>query len=215
MRYFIANWKANKTIDEALDWLDRLLKIPLRNERAKIIVCPAFHLLYPLRLKLKDYPFISLASQDVSAFESGSYTGEVTTKSLQGLVDYAIIGHSERRKYFNETYELLTKKVFLAKKHQIEPIFCLRNENDPIPAGIQIVAYEPVYAIGSGDNEPVEKVLAVKQKLKLSKNTVFLYGGSVNKNNISSYLHRQEIDGLLIGSASLMAKEFHDIVNQA
>ena len=103
----------------------------------------------------------------------------------------------------------------MAKKYQIEPIFCLRNENDPIPAGIQIVAYEPVYAIGSGDNEPVEKVLAVKQKLKLSKNTVFLYGGSVNKNNISSYLHRQEIDGLLIGSASLTAKEFHDIVNQA
>ena len=215
MRYFIANWKANKTIDEALDWLDRLLKIPLRNERAKIIVCPAFHLLYPLRLKLKDYPFISLASQDVSAFESGSYTGEVTARSLQDLVEYAIIGHSERRKYFNETYELLTKKVFLAKKHQIEPIFCLRNENDPIPPGIQIVAYEPVYAIGSGNNEPIGKVLEVKQKLKLPKNAVFIYGGSVNKNNISSYLHCQEIDGLLIGNASLDAKEFHDIVNQA
>ena len=215
MKYFIANWKANKNLDEALDWLDRLLKLPFRNDRAKMVVCPPFHLIYPLKLKLKSNPLISLGAQNISAFESGSYTGEVTAKSLQGLVEYTIIGHSERREYFNEKYDILLKKTRLAKKYQIEPIFCVRGENDAIPAGVRIVAYEPTYTIGSGNNELIEKVLEAKQKLKLPKNVIFIYGGSVNKNNVPSYLRSQEIDGLLVGGASLDPKEFHDIVNPA
>ena len=215
MKYFIANWKANINLEEALNWINKFLTMPSRNDRFKMVICPPAHLIFPINLRLKESEIISLGVQDLSSFESGNYTGEITAKSLQGLVDYAIIGHSERRKYFNEVYDLLSKKVLLAKKYQIEPIFCVRGENDPIPPSVRIVAYEPVYAIGSGNNEPIGKVLEVKQKLKLPKNAVFIYGGSVNKNNISSYLHCQEIDGLLIGNASLDAKEFHDIVNQA
>ncbi|MBI4225824.1 triosephosphate isomerase [Candidatus Roizmanbacteria bacterium] len=212
MRYFIANWKANKNLNEALDWIDKFLNLPSRYDRIKMVVCPPFHLIHPLKLKLRDNKFISLGTQDVSVFESGNYTGEVTAKSLKGLIDYAIIGHSERRKYFQESDEVLTKKVQLALKYEIQPVYCVRGEKDSIPENIKIVAYEPVYAIGTGQNEDVEKVIEVKKKLNLSEKVSFLYGGSITESNAQDYLVNSYIDGLLIGGSSLDPDEFFKII---
>ncbi len=215
MKYLIANWKANKNLTEAEDWIDIVIEQQFQSDRIKIVLCPPAALIYPLKQKLRDEKNIVLGSQDVSAFASGSYTGEVTAKSLEGLADYAIIGHSERRKYFNETDEIVQKKIKNAIKYNIEPILCIRNEKDFIPADVKMIAYEPVYAIGTGSNEPVEKIIEMKKKLDLRPDNVFIYGGSVDKNNVVAYLKKPDIDGLLIGIASLDSMSFFDIVNQA
>lgn len=214
MRYFVANWKANKNLNQALQWFDIFLKQPLPNDRAKIIICPPYPLLLPIKEKIKNQN-IFLGAQDISAFESGSYTGEVGAKTLKGIVDYAIIGHSERRKYFNERNHVLFQKVVNAKKHLIEPIFCLRSQKDQISEEVNIIAYEPIYAIGSGNNESVEKVLEMKKNFLLKNNSIFLYGGSVNNKNASSYLSSSEIDGFLVGTASLDPQDFYAIVRLA
>lgn len=212
MKYFIANWKANKNLRESLEWIDKFLTLQLQNDRIKVVICPPFPLLYPLKEKIKKAKNIYLGSQDISQFESGSYTGEVTAKSLQGLVDYAIIGHSERRKHFQENEGSLAKKVFLAQRYQIEPIFCIRNENDHIARTVKIVAYEPVAAIGTGKNEELSNILAMKKKLAVAGEIAFLYGGSVNKANANIYLKSSQIDGLLIGGASLDPRHFFEII---
>ncbi|OGK12199.1 hypothetical protein A3C98_04320 [Candidatus Roizmanbacteria bacterium RIFCSPHIGHO2_02_FULL_37_15] len=212
MKYFIANWKANKNLDEANQWIEKYLSLPVTDQQYIVIICPPYPLLYPLKEKIKNRKNIYLGSQDLSIFEAGTYTGEVTAKSLSGLIDYSIIGHSERRKYFNESEESLFQKVHLAKKYNIKPIYCVRDENDKIPNLVQIVAYEPVYAIGSGSNEPVERVLEMKQKIHFPNESFFLYGGSVNKDNARTYLESPQIDGFLIGGTSLNPIEFHKII---
>ncbi|OGK25041.1 hypothetical protein A3A46_04215 [Candidatus Roizmanbacteria bacterium RIFCSPLOWO2_01_FULL_37_13] len=212
MKYFIANWKANKNLNEAVQWIDKFLTLPLRSDSAKVVVCPPYPLIFPLKEKIKNTKNIYLGVQDISSFEFGSYTGEVSAKTLQGLVEYVIIGHSERRKYFNENTQTLFKKTQLAKTYGIEPILCIRDEKDAIPDRVQIVAYEPVYAIGTGNNESVKKVLEMKQKLNLPIPYSFIYGGSVNKDNASSYLDSSEIDGFLVGGTSLDPTEFFKII---
>jgi len=214
MKYFIANWKANKNLAEAIKWLDTFLTFPISSDYSKVVICPPHPLLYPVKEKIKNAKNIYLGAQDLSSFGEGSYTGEVSAKTLSGMVDYVIIGHSERRKNFNENDELLLKKTHLAKQFRIEPIFCVRDENDKIPQEVQFIAYEPIFAIGSGDNQPVQKVLEVKQKLQLPKQSFFLYGGSANKNNASSYLASPEINGFLVGTASLDPLEFYRTLAQ-
>lgn len=214
MKYLIANWKANKTIDEADQWLDSFLKkdFSLVTKKVQIIICPPHPFLLPLKNRVKKYPFIKISAQDVSFFKKGQYTGEVSVENLSSLADYVIIGHSERRYYFAETERILFQKFSLAKKNNIEPIFCLRDGTDLLPARVRFIAYEPVYAIGTGDNVPVNQVLRLKKVLTLTKEVKFIYGGSVNENNASSYLREKEIDGLLVGTASLDEKKFYAIV---
>ena len=213
MHYFIANWKANKNLAEAWDWIDSLLQIPSRHDRIRIIICPPAHLIYPLKIKLNNNSKIKLGVQDLSSYEEGSHTGEITAKSLKGLVDYAIVGHSERRDQLNEDYEQLDRKSNLAIKYNIQPIFCLRSDRDLIPNGVKIIAYEPVSSIGTGQNEDPLKVIGFKHKLNLAQDHIFIYGGSVNSATASSYLNLIEIDGLLVGGASLDPGEFTKIVN--
>lgn len=213
MKYFIANWKANKNLVQANQWLDEFLTFTPTDKSVRIVICPPFSLLYPVKEKISKFSNIYLGAQDLSQYEEGSFTGEVTVKTLSGLVDYAIIGHSERRKYFAEKYDLLLKKTNLAKKYDIEPVFCIRDEKDQIPEGVEIVAYEPLNAIGTGQNEPVERVLEMKKKLQLTYQISFLYGGSLDKNNATAYLKSGDINGLLIGGSSLNPSEFYDIVN--
>lgn len=222
MRYFIANWKAHKDFSEALSWIDTLLnKVrndtnisqKLENDLIKIIIAPPFPLLHPIKGRVAQLKNIFLAAQDISHFNQGPYTGEVSAKSLSGIVDFVIIGHSERRQYFNENNQMLREKVEKASQYHIESIFCLRNEKDTLPKNANIIAYEPVYAIGTGNNEEPEKVLEMKKKLELSPGQKFLYGGSTNKDNASSYLRRQEIDGFLVGTASLDPLHFYQILS--
>lgn len=215
MKFFIANWKANKNSNEANVWIERFLSLPSLYDRTKIVICPPFPLLYLLKEKIKNTGYIYLGSQDLSAYEMGSYTGEVTAKSLSGLVDYAIIGHSERRNFFKENEDILFQKARYAKKYGIEPIFCIRDEKDQIPEEVKIIAYEPIGSIGTGKNEDPENVIKVKKSLSVSSNSLFLYGGSVEKENAHVYLQSSELDGILIGGASLDPVIFYQIASLA
>lgn len=214
MKYFIANWKANKNLKEVEEWLNLFLKLYRPVKEKVIVICPPAFLLTYLQSRIKLIPNIKIGVQNISHFEEGPYTGEITAKSLTSLADFVIIGHSERRKYFNETKQIIEKKISLAYKYQIEPILCIRNENDWLAdKKIRYVAYEPVYAIGTGNNEPLEKVIQLKNKLNLSLTTSFLYGGSVNDTNAKQYLSSNQIAGLLIGEASLDPRMFYRIIS--
>ncbi len=212
MKYIIANWKANKDLGQAREWLETFSKNYRQNEDAIIIIAPSFPFLQEVVNFSKEIKNIYTAAQDLSQFEEGSFTGEVTAKSLQGLIDYVILGHSERRKNFNERNEIIAQKVELAHKYQIKTILCLGSKVDELIKGVEMVAYEPSEAIGTGNNESIENVLEFKKSLQLD-NSKFLYGGSVNDQNIKDYLGSDQIDGLLVGGASLDAEQFSRIIS--
>lgn len=214
MKYYVANWKANKNLDEAKAWLVELSAlIHLHPFVDKIIVCPPTPYIIPLSKMAEDLK-IELGAQNLSQYPLGSYTGETTAKQLKGHVEYALIGHNERRVYFHENEEILSEKFVQAKMAGIEPIYCIRSVADKIPDETKIVAYEPVTAIGSGQNEDPEKVINVKNSLFLQdKKAIFLYGGSVTKDNAKAYIKTGEIDGFLIGSESLTARNFFEIIS--
>ena len=153
-----------------------------------------------------------LVGKNISEFGEGSYTGEVPARSLTGMVDYTIIGHSERRKYFNESNEIIKKKIDLAKKYNIEPILCVRDKKDFSSPAVKYIAYEPPHSIGTGNNESLENILMVKKGLNLSSEITFLYGGSVNQTNIKSYLSSEEIKGFLVGTASNNPVDFYNLI---
>jgi triosephosphate isomerase len=212
MKIFIANWKANKNLDEAYQWIDTFLNlVGKQNINNKVIIAPPFPLLYPLKEKVSGINNLYLGNQDISVIEEGSYTGEVTAKMLKGVVDFTLIGHSERRQHFGETQGMIVKKIDLARKYGIEPVLCIRDENDFIPA-VKVIAYEPVLAIGTGFNESVDKVISLKSKLPLTQDSQFLYGGSVDAGNCLPYLTGDNINGLLVGKASLEPSEFYNII---
>lgn len=214
MKYIIANWKANKNYVEARDWIETFFQQNFTQLSAQvhIVICPPYPFIPFLFEAVKDRPYIKIGSQDVSVFEAGAYTGEVTAKSLSSIVDYSLIGHSERRQHFHETQEALLQKTKLANEHSITPLFCIRSTEDPIPDNVKFIVYEPVESIGTGNNAEVEQVLKVKEKLHITSSTQFIYGGSVTEENAGSYLSCPEIDGVLPGSASLDPLKFYKIV---
>lgn len=214
MKYVIGNWKANKNIEEANKWLTEFLQMDFSwiKNQVQIIICPPAPFIPLLKEKTKDFQFIKIGSQDISAFEEGAYTGEVTAKSLAGLCDFAIIGHSERRQLIDETDEMLFKKAAMAKKYNIEPIYCIRDENDKLPDYIIFVTYEPVWAIGTGKNATLDDVLNLKKKLNLHEGKKFIYGGSVTDDNVNQYLKSGQVDGVLPGAASLDPLKFYKII---
>jgi len=224
MKYFIANWKARKNLSQLDTWIkifteaineNSQLSLKLAENQIRIIICPPFSLLSTLKNNLPKIPNIFLGAQDISQFDEGNFTGEITAKNLRELAKYTIIGHSERRKYFNEDGNILTQKILMAKKYSLEPIFCLRDEKDLLPENPHLIAYEPVAAIGTGQNESPEKVLSMKKRLNLPDKNVFIYGGSVDENNVQEYLNTKEINGFLIGSASLDPQQFYEIIKLA
>lgn len=213
MKYIIGNWKANKQFDEARAWIEQFGKFDFSKltEDSQIIICPPYPFIAYYSEKIASLAHVSIGSQDLSRFDEGAYTGEITARSLSGIAKYAIIGHSERRSYFNESPDMLAEKAYKAKSAGIEPIFCVRGTDDPIPHGVKMIAYEPVAAIGTGQNEPVESIIAMKQKLKLTPDMAFIYGGSVNEKNSNVYLANPDIDGVLVGGASLDPIRFFEI----
>ncbi len=211
-KYIVANWKANRPKNSVDEWLNVFLKkINQQTDESSIVLCPSFPFIPLVAEKVKSLKNVFVGSQDISSFGEGNYTGEVPSALLSGLVDYSIIGHSERRTHLNESDEILTKKVSKAREIGIEPIFCIRGNQDPIPEGVKIIAYEPVLAIGTGNNESLPDVLQVKQSLKLPPDAIFLYGGSVDQDNARSYLSSDQINGLLVGTASLDPERFYAI----
>lgn len=223
MKYFVANWKEHKNLKEALTWAkefgallkkDSKILRKLNGDEIKIIVCPPFPLLIPFKNELFQNENIHVGAQNVSHFEGGSYTGEVSAKTLAGIVGYSIIGHSERRQYFSESDEDIAKKVAHATEYNITPIVCVRNTKDIIPDNVTIVAYEPPEYIGTGKTQALDAILEMRDTLKLKSNQIFLYGAGVTEDSVKEYLSTSQIDGLLIGSASLDPKRFYDIVSR-
>lgn len=211
----VANFKANQTWPDLEDWIDKVSPVAEKFE-GTVIISPSAPFIAAASQKLKSLNSqIKLASQDISRFEGGAYTGEYSAAQITGLVTYAIIGHSERRRNFAENDKILAQKVENAKKAKITPIFCVENSEIAISQGIEIVAYEPTFAIGTGTPDTPQNAQAVSQKLKAKGDFIILYGGSVTIANCRDYLIKNILEGLLIGSGSLDPNNFITILNSA
>lgn len=211
----IANFKSNKTLPEVLEWIGLVGPKLHQRDNIKVVVSPTFTALEEAKttIQTSGYPIL-ISAQDLSPFEEGSYTGEEAAVILKQFVDVAILGHSERRKNLGETDELIAQKFSQAIEHQITPVVCVQDENTPIPEGCKVVAYEPVFAIGTGMPDTPDNANKVAGII-LGKHpgVEVLYGGSVSSENARSFTDMEHISGLLIGKASLEAEEFVKIVN--
>lgn len=215
-KYIIANWKSNKTTTTALDWCREFeAEIP---QETTVVIAPSFNLLSVIASKIP--VGVTLAAQDVSSFPMGSYTGAVNAQQLVHTgVSHVIVGHSERRKYFHETYQDVAAKIQQLVANNLVPILCLDEEYIQEQADVLetkdipnlIVAYEPLAAIGSGNNAPADQVTRVVEKIKQVYGDVpVIYGGSVDERSVREYL--LVTDGVLVGSASLDVEQFSKII---
>ena len=222
-KLLLSNFKSNKSITEANNWLEIFLeKIhSIETSDLDIAVAPSFLSLEDYSKKIAELQSsVQLTTQNISAYPAGSYTGAVSVKNLEGLnIDYAIVGHSERRKYFGETSQIVAKKVEQAMYGQMVPVVCvdldyLEEQIAAIEVSMLekcIFAYEPLSAIGSGNNADVGTVAEVAKKVKsLAGDVRFLYGGSVTYENVLEYL--LVADGVLVGSYSLDPNQFAQLV---
>jgi triosephosphate isomerase len=216
--WIIANWKSNKNISEALVWVDEVGPNIPKRENLKVVVCPTFVCLEEVKknILVGGYPLI-VGSQDLSPYPEGSYTGEECARILKDIVDVSILGHSERRQKFHETDETVAQKVKQAREFEIEPLVCVQNESTPVPENVNLVAYEPIFAIGTGNPDTPDNANKTAEiiRKKYGENLVILYGGSVTSENAKAFLQQENISGLLIGGASLDAGEFIKIVEIA
>lgn len=216
--WIIANWKSNKSISEALEWVSQVGHRLERESNIKVIVCPTFSCLTEVKKEILTGGFPMLTGvQDLSPFDVGPYTGEEAAKLLKDFVDLAIIGHSERRKNFGETDQMVSQKVQQALTNDIIPLVCVQDENTPVPEGVEWIAYEPPNAISTSGPDVVadtpEDAVRVSKLFKQKyTNLEVLYGGSVVPSNVSSFLNQEALSGVLVGGASLDASEFLKIV---
>lgn len=212
------NFKANEV--RPGDWLSafwgHLSQEELLGSAGTVVVCPAYLQLPEWHEAIGSHG-ISLGAQDVSSFEPGAHTGEVTAQMLKALgVTYVIIGHSERREGFGETDAIRTKKVELATNHGFQVIYCVQDEQTPIPKGITIAAYEPPAAIGSGNPDTPENANAVAEAIIAEHGILrVLYGGSVKPDNVSAFVGQPHIGGVLVGGASLKGDVFGQLAHNA
>ncbi|WP_300441637.1 triose-phosphate isomerase [Christiangramia sp.] len=240
------NWKMNNDLAETQELLSKLKLQMVKEPEATVMVAPSFTNLYPTFQALKDTPVI-VAAQNMHESEKGAYTGEVSASMLKSIgINTVIIGHSERRAYFNETNDILAKKVQTAIDNEMKVIFCFGEELDdrrsnkhfdlvetqlkeslfqlPQSAWSKIIlAYEPVWAIGTGETASPEQAQEMHKHVRdllnknvgkeVAENTSILYGGSVKPNNAKEIFAKEDVDGGLIGGASLNAVDFVAIVN--
>ena len=243
---FIAgNWKMNKTVEEALD-LVRQLKASLSNiEEVEVAVAPPFTALYAVSQVLKGSS-IRLAAQNLFYEEKGAFTGEISPLMLKEIgCQYVIIGHSERRQFFGETDETVNRRIKAAPGQGLKAIFCIgetlkeREEGKTfsvierqVEGGLRgigeeevknmVIAYEPVWAIGTGKTATPEQAEEVHRFIRerlarlfsreIAERIRIQYGGSVTPENIKGLMNQENIDGALVGGASLKSETFSKIV---
>jgi triosephosphate isomerase len=227
------NWKMNTTLTEAINLVNEMLPRLEEVNNIDILLCPPFISLAAVKGLLEGSP-VKLGAQDLYFAEKGAYTGEISPPMLKELCEFVIIGHSERRQYFNETGEIVNKKLQAALKTGLKPILCVGErleENEAGRAeeviddiGSLLIAYEPVWAIGTGraatGSQANETIGLIRRNMaKLYSETVardlrILYGGSVTAGNTAEFMGQPKIDGALVGGASLKADEFIGIVKQ-
>lgn len=243
----IANWKMNHTVNEALKFLTVLQKQPNLPSDIDMVICPPFTCLQSLSILLAEEKKVSLGAQNVHWEKAGAYTGEVSPLFLKELgCDYVIVGHSERRQLFFETNEMISKKVKAVLENEMIPIFCigetkqerdqgktqmviqtqLRSALDFLPHNFfshLVIAYEPVWAIGTGQNATPEVAEEVHHYIRewvskkvggeIAGQIRIVYGGSVKPDNCAELLKKPDIDGVLVGGASVSVDSFLQIVN--
>ncbi|OGY25506.1 MAG: hypothetical protein A2Z11_03710 [Candidatus Woykebacteria bacterium RBG_16_43_9] len=223
----IANWKATKTTQETIDWIRRAKTDLEEIDWVDTVVCPPFSSLSAAFSYFKDTN-IKVGAQDVSKFRKGAYTGEVTVEMLKNLANYCIVGHSERRKYFNESDDDVIQKVKLLLESKITPVLCvsdLRQLDSYLQRGKEVVeaaerivfVYEPPGAISDGstyrpENPETADENAGKIGEKIGKKITTLYGGSVNTENAYLFFSQESIDGGLVGQASTDAQVFLELL---
>lgn len=219
---FIAgNWKSNKTVVESLKWMQKFSaeydQIRTGLTDSTIVICVPYTALLVLKEQIdaKSLP-VQLGAENVSPFKEGAETGEVSARMVRELADWVIVGHSERRKNFAETDDTLAQKVARAKEAGLKVIYCVPDEQTVVPAGIDVVAYEPVWAIGTGKTETAENANTVISGIKAkSQVATAIYGGSVTAENVAGFVAQPHIDGVLPGGASLNPATFARLIRAA
>lgn len=214
----IANWKCNPvTLNEAKKLFDLIKKGIKSMKNTEVVICPPFVYLPNLgaSVSVKGFRGLCLGSQDVFWKEKGAFTGEISTLMLKNLgCVYVIIGHSERRRYFCETDEMINKKIKAVIAAGLKPVLCvaglsqLKKSLKGIAQKV-IIAYEPVFAIGTGESC---SIVTAKKMRNAIKYPFVLYGGSVNSRNAGDYIEKAGFQGLLVGGASLNKEEFIKIL---
>ncbi len=244
-RIIAGNWKMNTTLEEAVE-LAQAVKDQYTNFDVDVVLCAPFTNLYAIHQVIQDAP-IGLGAQDVYWEESGAYTGQISAGMLTSVgCQYVIIGHSERRQYFGETDESVNKKIKKALQHNLTPIVCVGELLEHREAGNTevvvekqvvgalaglskeeadklVIAYEPVWAIGTGKVATPQQAQDVHKFIRhqlsklydpsLADRVRIQYGGSMKPDNAAELLAQKDIDGGLIGGASLKAEPFLGIVN--
>ena len=238
------NWKMNMLPNEAIQFIEELTPIAKQTQNEIILCVPYTDLFYALLTAQNTN--IKIGAQNMHYEESGAYTGEISGKMLKSInVEYVIIGHSERRQYFNETDETVNKKIKSAFQNNLKPIVCVGETLEQREAGkaeeiitkqtelaLQglteeqvantIIAYEPIWAIGTGKTATKEdannSIKAIRNKIAqiygqtIAQRVIIQYGGSVKSTNVKELFEMSDIDGALVGGASLKIEEFKKIV---
>ncbi len=242
------NWKMYKTFDEAAEFVESVCEQIPSEEKVDAVICaPALYL--PTLIDIADETDLAIGAQNMHYENEGAFTGEISASQLSSInVDYVIIGHSERREYFNETDEAVNKKVRAALDNGIVPIICCgetleeRESNqteqkvsNQIKAALNgftseevehmVIAYEPIWAIGTGKTATADDANQVCGAIRHVVGELFgnecaekiriQYGGSVKPDNISELLSKEHIDGALVGGASLQVESFLTLVQKA
>jgi triosephosphate isomerase len=246
-KLIVANWKMHFTTGQASLFLHKLEKLVAPHRNIEVVLCPTNLALQSLSLQVNHRQF-HLGAQNCYYQDEGAFTGEISATMLRGLVQYIIVGHSERRHLFGERDKEIAHKVQAVLRNDIQPILCIGETHqervdgetkqvihDQVIGGLTnissdeidkiVIAYEPVWAIGTGDFAKPDAVAEVVSLIRAQVKSLFgaeaaqkvriLYGGSVDASNSDAYLQIQGIDGLLVGGASLKAPVFSKIVDSA
>ena len=238
------NWKMNTTVNDAVKLVRSMLAGLDKVAGIEKVICPPFVSLAAIRDLIKGSS-VKLGAQNMFYEEKGAFTGETSPLMLADLCEYVIIGHSERRQYFSETGETIDKKVQAALRVELKPILCIGERLEENEAGRTeevltrqlmtssdllyylgglVIAYEPVWAIGTGKSatgEEANKTIGFIRQIishqhgdNIANSVRILYGGSVTADNIAEFIRQPEIDGALVGGASLKADQFLSIAKQ-
>lgn len=239
-RIVIANWKMNLSLAEALALAQQAIRVAEDMPHVQVVIAPSFVWLVPLNLELRIKPGnFSLSGQSVSQWPDGAYTGDVSAKQLSHLVDYCLVGHSERRRFYHEGGDSIAGQIKQLLAHKITPVICFgemsQSKQSTVSSQITIdlrkdlvglsaqeigrclFAYEPLWAIGTGMAATPDYAKRVIEHTKQWANEQYgvkipvLYGGSVTEDNAADFGTVKTIDGLLVGGASLHAKRFAHI----